>query len=88
VGRCDQNLDQGSNFSSKINILRIASKRTECSPHCHEPNTTRLGSNGRREREISRSVRIVKQVKKGMLNVQSVQVDVAESVHDDMAEVR
>jgi hypothetical protein len=26
--KCDQNLDQGSNFSSKIKVLGIASKRT------------------------------------------------------------
>jgi hypothetical protein len=43
-------------------------------PRRYKPNTTRLGSNGRREREISRSVQIYKQVKKkGLLTVQSVQ---------------
>jgi hypothetical protein len=33
-------------------------------PHRYEPNATRLGSNGRREREISRSVQNDKQAKK------------------------
>jgi hypothetical protein len=40
-------------------------------PHRYEPNATRLGSNGRREREISRSVQNDKQAKKGVLTVQS-----------------
>jgi hypothetical protein len=35
-----------------------------CRPRRHEPNATRLGSNERRMREISRSVQIVKQAKK------------------------
>jgi hypothetical protein len=60
----DQNLDQGSKFSSKIKVLRIASKQMVHSPHRHEPNATCLGSNGRHMSEISRSVRIVKQAKK------------------------
>jgi hypothetical protein len=41
----DQNLDQGSKFSSKIKVLGIASKRIGCSPRRHKPNATRLGSN-------------------------------------------
>ena len=44
------------------------------SPHRREPNATCLGSNGRRMREISRSVQNVKQAKKGMLIVQSVRM--------------
>ena len=35
-----------------------------CRPRHHEPNTTHLGSNGRRMREISRSVQNDKQAKK------------------------
>jgi hypothetical protein len=36
----------------------------ERSPCRHEPNATHFVSNGRREREILRSVQIIKQVKK------------------------
>jgi hypothetical protein len=60
----------------------------ERSPRCHEPNATHFISNGHREREISRSVRNAKQVKKGTLTGQSVQADVVESVHVDVVTVR
>ena len=47
--------------------------QNECErSHCrHEPNATRFVSNGRREREILRSVQIIKKVKK-VLTVQSI----------------
>jgi hypothetical protein len=47
-------------------------------PRRCEPNATHFVSNGRREREILQSVHKVKQAKKMMLTVQSVQADVAE----------
>jgi hypothetical protein len=53
--------------------------RRERRPRRCEPNATRFISNGRREREILQSVHKVKQAKKMMLTVQSVQADVAES---------
>jgi hypothetical protein len=63
----DQILLKNSKCSESLQIKR------ERRPHRYEPNATRLGSNGRREREISRSVQNDKQAKKGMLTVQSVQ---------------
>jgi hypothetical protein len=65
---------QGIKFCSKIQSdsesLQIEQERR---PHRHEPNATRLGSNRRRMREISRSVQNDKQAKKNVLTVQSVQ---------------
>jgi hypothetical protein len=63
----DQILLKNSKCSESLQIER------ERRPHRYEPNATRLGSNGRREREISRSVQNDKQAKKRMLTVQSVQ---------------
>jgi hypothetical protein len=55
-----------------------------CSPHRREHNATRLGSNGHRMREISRSDRIAKQVKKNCVDcvvcIVRTDVDVAEAV--------
>jgi hypothetical protein len=70
MGRCDpgdQILLKNSKCSESLQIER------ERRPRRYKPNTTHLGSNGRREREISRSVQNDKQAKKGMLTVQSVQ---------------
>jgi hypothetical protein len=61
MGRCDpgdQILLKNSKCSESLQIER------ERRPHRYEPNATRLGSNGRREREISRSVQNDKQAKK------------------------
>jgi hypothetical protein len=69
MGRCDpgdQILLKNSKCSKSLQIKR------ERRPRRYEPNTTCLGSNGRREREISCSVQNDKQAKKGMLTVQSV----------------
>jgi hypothetical protein len=49
-------------------------------PRRCEPNATRFVSNGRREREISRSVRIVKQKKKDADCAVRTGRDVAETV--------
>ena len=38
--------------------------KREIRPHCYETKATRLGSNGRRERKISRSVQNDKHAKK------------------------
>jgi hypothetical protein len=54
----DQILLKNSKCSESLQIER------ERRPHRYEPNATRLGSNGRREREISRSVQNDKQAKK------------------------
>jgi hypothetical protein len=64
---------RGQILAQKSKFSELPQNKRERSPRHHEPNATRLGSNRRREREISRSVRIVKQVKKGTLTVQSVQ---------------
>jgi hypothetical protein len=64
---------RGQNLAQKSKFLELPQNERVCSPHRHEPNTTRLGSNGHRMSEISRSVRIVKQAKKIVLTVQSVQ---------------
>jgi hypothetical protein len=77
MGRCDpgdQILLKNSKCSESLQIER------ERRPHRYEPNATRLGSNGRREREISRSVQNDKQAKKGMLTVQSVRLLTWQSV--------
>jgi hypothetical protein len=83
-----QILAQNSTFSE------LPQNERERSPRHHEPNAIRFVSNGRREREISRSVRIVKEAKKRTLTGQSVQADVAEVVqvtwqnpYDDVAKV-
>jgi hypothetical protein len=62
----DQILLKNSKYLKSLQIER------ERRPHCYEPNATCLGSNGRQEREISRSVQNDKQVKKEVLIVQSV----------------
>jgi hypothetical protein len=54
----DQILLKNSKCSKSLQIER------ERRPRRYEPNATRLGSNGRREREISRSVQNDKQAKK------------------------
>jgi hypothetical protein len=54
----DQILLKNSKCSESLQIEQ------ECRPHRYEPNATRLGSNRRREREISRSVQNDKQAKK------------------------
>jgi hypothetical protein len=74
---------RGQNLAQKSTFSELPQNEQERIPHHHEPNATCLGSNRDREREISRSVRIVKQVKKGMLTVQSiqfVQADMVEAV--------
>jgi hypothetical protein len=87
----DQNLDQGSKFSSKINVSsEFPQNKRVRSPHRHKPNTTHLSSNGCRMREISQSVRIAKQVKNcADCIVRTVRMDddVAEGIHsyNDMA---
>jgi hypothetical protein len=55
---------RGQILAQKSTFSELPQNERERSPHHHEPNATRFVSNGRREREISRSVRIVKQVKK------------------------
>jgi hypothetical protein len=55
---------RGQNLAQKSKFSELPQNERVCSPRRHEPNATRLGSNGRRMREISRSVRIVKQAKK------------------------
>jgi hypothetical protein len=66
MGRCDpedQILLKNSKCSESLQIKR------ERRPRRYEPNATCLGSKGRREQEISRSVQNDKQAKKGMLTV-------------------
>jgi hypothetical protein len=55
---------RGQILAQKSTFSELPQNERERSPRRHEPNATRFVSNGRREREISRSVRIVKQVKK------------------------
>jgi hypothetical protein len=55
---------RGQILAQKSTFSELPQNERERSPRHHEPNATRFVSNGRREREISRSVRIVKQVKK------------------------
>jgi hypothetical protein len=78
---------RGSNFAQKFKVLGITSNRQERRPHRCKPNATRFVSNGHREQEILQFVRQVKQAKKMMLTVQSVQADVAGSYrpYDDVA---
>jgi hypothetical protein len=66
--------DPGDQILLKIQSARNHFKSKERRPHHHEPNATRLGSNGRRMREISRSVQNDKQAKKNVLTVQSVRM--------------
>jgi hypothetical protein len=56
--------------SKCLKSLQIERERR---PHHYEPNATRLGSNERQEREISRFVQNDKQAKKGVLTKQFVQ---------------
>jgi hypothetical protein len=70
----DQILLKNSKCSESLQIKR------ERRPHRYEPNATHLGSNGRREREISCSVQNDKQAKKRMLTVQSVRLLTWQSV--------
>jgi hypothetical protein len=65
---------QGIKFCSKFKVLRILQIERECRPRHYEPNATRLGSNRRREREISHFVQNDKQAKKGMLTIQSIRM--------------
>jgi hypothetical protein len=65
---------RGQNLAQKSKFSELPQNERVRSPHRHEPNATHLGSNRRRMREISRSVRIVKQAKKNVLTVQSVQM--------------
>jgi hypothetical protein len=55
---------RGQILAQKSTFSELPQNERERSPRRCEPNATRFVSNGRREREISRSVRIVKQVKK------------------------
>jgi hypothetical protein len=77
----DQILAQKSTFSE------LPQNERECSPRRHESNATCFVSNERREREIWKFVRQVKQAKFLVLTVQSVQSDVARSYrpYDDMS---
>jgi hypothetical protein len=64
---------RGSNFAQNSKCLESLQIERERRPCRHEPNATRLGSNGCREREISCSVQNDKQAKKkNVLTVQSV----------------
>jgi hypothetical protein len=57
--------DRGDQILHKNSkCLKSLQMKREIRPHCYETNATRLGSNGRREREISRSVQNDKQAKK------------------------
>jgi hypothetical protein len=51
-------------FAQNSKCLESLQIEWERRPHRHEPNATRLGSNGRRMREISRSIQNDKQAKK------------------------
>jgi hypothetical protein len=64
---------RGQILAQKSMISELPQNKHEHIPRRHEPNATRFVSNGRREREISRFVRQVKQVKILMLTGQSVQ---------------
>jgi hypothetical protein len=57
--------------------LKSLQIKQENRPHHFEPNATRLGSNGRREREISRSVQIYKHAKKKVVDctVRTIRTD-------------
>jgi hypothetical protein len=86
----------GQNLAQKSKFLELPQNERVRSPHRHEPNATRLGSNRHRMREISRSVRIAKQGKKMSVDYAVFTVrtdaDVVEAVrpytdvtYDDMA---
>jgi hypothetical protein len=64
---------RGQILAQKSTFSELPQNEREHSPYRHEPNATHFVSNGRREREISRFVRQVKQVKILMLTGQSVQ---------------
>ena len=72
---------RGQILAQKSTFLEFPQNKRECSPHHHEPNATHFISNKHREREISRYVRIVKQVR------QKKSVDCAVRTDDDMAEI-
>jgi hypothetical protein len=55
---------RGQILAQKSTFSELPQNECERRPRRHEPNATRFVSNGRREREISRSVQIVKQGKK------------------------
>jgi hypothetical protein len=75
---------RGQNLAQKSKFSELPQNERVCSPHCHEPNTTHLGSNGHRMREISRYVRIAKHVKKMsadcVVHIVRTDADVAEAV--------
>jgi hypothetical protein len=75
---------RGQNLAQKSKFSELPQNEWVRSPRRHEPNATRLGSNGRRMREISRSVRIAKQVKKNVLTVQSVRMLTWQRSYDDV----
>jgi hypothetical protein len=54
---------RGQNLAQKSKFSKLPQNEQVRSPHCHEPNATRLGSNEHRMSEISRSVQIVKHAK-------------------------
>jgi hypothetical protein len=76
---------RGQNLAQKSKFSEFPQNERERSPRRHEPNATHLGSNGRRVSEISRSVRIVKQVKKCDDCTVCKDADVA-CPYDDMVE--
>jgi hypothetical protein len=55
---------RGQILPQKSKFSELPKNKWVCSPRRHEPNAIRFVSNGRRERKLSRSVRIAKQVKK------------------------
>jgi hypothetical protein len=68
------NVDPGDQILLKIQSAQNLFKSNGCvGLVVMNPTQLVLGSNGRRMREISRSVQIVKQAKKNVLTVQSVQ---------------
>jgi hypothetical protein len=84
---------RGQNLAQKSKFSELPQNEQERSPHHHEPNATQFGSNRRHMREISRSVRITKQVKKMSADCAvRTDADVAEDVrqytevaYDDVA---
>jgi hypothetical protein len=75
---------RGQILAQKSTFSELPQNERERSPRHHEPNAICFVSNGRREREISRSVRKVKQGKKMSADcaVRTVRTDadVAETV--------
>ena len=65
---------RGQILAQKLTFSKLPQNKWVCSPRRHEPNTIRFVSNEHRKREISRSVRQVKQVKILMLTGQSVRM--------------